>query len=166
MRTEIRLENLPRLPLCHIMTYLPHSHLLNLSLTSKKLHELVKREWKYNPSLWHHITIPSNLTHSGLDSLKRALLDDQMKINLVQSIRISDRTENLSRFMCNVICSFHSVRVIVINSDINANQIVKILNSLIINEKKCKKCNLGKRLQYVEMTKINTRIQAIPKPLS
>ena len=158
MKTGILLENLPLLPLCHIMTFLPHSSLLNLSLCSKKLYELIMREWNNNPSLWRHINIPSNLTRSGLYSLKRTLLSNQTKIRLVRSIRISDSGDHLSSFMCNVICSFHTVNRFVIQPKIKSSQIVKILNVFRFGQK-CKKCNWTiDRPEYIEMTKLNIRV--------
>ena len=80
----IRLEHLPTLVLCHLMQYLPHSALLNLSLTNSSLHSLVMKEWKGNSSLWRHITISHDLSPSRILSLKKALAG---KKRFVRSIR-------------------------------------------------------------------------------
>ena len=79
------LEHLPSLVFCHLMQLLPHSALLNLSMTSSCLHSLVMREWKGNPSLWRHITISPTLSPTGLVSLKKALLG---KKRFIRSIRL------------------------------------------------------------------------------
>ena len=79
------LEHLPSLVFCHLMQLLPHSALLNLSMTSSCLHSLVMREWKGNPSLWRHITISPTLSPTGLVSLKKALLGKKRFIRSIRS---------------------------------------------------------------------------------
>ena len=89
---HICLEHLPSLVLCHLMQFLPHSALLNLSMTSSQLHSLVTREWKSNPSLWRHITISPTLSPSRFASLKKALLG---KKRFIRSIRFHILTNTL-----------------------------------------------------------------------
>ena len=79
------LEQLPSLVLCHLMQFLPHSALLNLSMTSSCLHSLVMREWKNNPSIWRHITLSPSLSPSRLASLKKTLVG---KKRFIRSIRL------------------------------------------------------------------------------
>ena len=83
-RNPMCLEHLPSLVFCHIMQFLPHSALFNLSMTSSCLHSLVMREWKSNPSLWRHITLSPTLSPTGVASLKKALLG---KKRFIRSIR-------------------------------------------------------------------------------
>ena len=91
---HICLEHLPSLVLCHLMQFLPHSALLNLSMTSSQLHSLVTREWKSNPSLWRHITISPTLSPSRFASLKKALLG---KKKFIRSIRFHILTQHLKK---------------------------------------------------------------------
>jgi len=134
------LEHLPSLVFCHLMQLLPHSALLNLSMTSSCLHSLVMREWKSNPSLWRHITISPTLSPTGLASLKKALLG---KKRFIRSIRIADGNDFLSDSVCDFICGFYRLRRIVVQPKIKHRHIIRILSSFT-------------RLQFVELTKLGT----------
>lgn len=134
------LEDLPSLVFCHLMQLLPHSALLNLSMTSSCLHSLVMREWKENPSLWRHITLSPNLSPTGLASLKKALLG---KKRFIRSIRIADGHDFLSDSVCDFICGFYRLRRIVVQPKIKHRHIIRILSSFT-------------HLQFVELTKLGT----------
>jgi len=134
------LEHLPSLVFCHLLQLLPHSALLNLSMTSSCLHSLVMREWKSNPSLWRHITISPTLSSTGLVSLKKALLG---KKRFIRSIRIADGHDFLSDSVCDFICGFYRLRRIVVQPKIRHRHIIRILSSFT-------------RLQFVELTKLGT----------
>ena len=164
--TPMLLENLPRLPLCHIMRFLPHSALLNLSLSSKKLQALVMREWEKNPNLWRHLSISPNLSLSGLISLRKALLNKgTLKLKHIKSIKITDSDEFLSNFMCKFVCSFHHVHSIEIQPNIRPAHIVKILNAFKnpVNCAKCKNLN-GRGVQYLKLTKLNFEATRLNPP--
>jgi len=137
---HICLEHLPSLVLCHLMQFLPHSALLNLSMTSSQLHSLVTREWKSNPSLWRHITISPTLSPSRFASLKKALLG---KKRFIRSIRIADGDDFLSDSVCDFICGFYRLRRIVVQPKIKHRHIIRILSAFT-------------RLQFVELTKLGT----------
>ena len=77
---------LPSLIFRQILEFLPHSALLNFSLTNSSLHFLVMHEWQTNPSLWRHVTLAPSLAPSKLLSLKNAL---QQKRRLIRSIRLT-----------------------------------------------------------------------------
>lgn len=139
-RNHICLEHLPSLVLCHLMQFLPHSALLNLSMTSSQLHSLVMREWKCNPSLWRHITLSPTLSPPRLASLKKALLG---KKRLIRSIRIADGNDFLSDSVCDFICGFYRLRRIVVQPKIKHRHIIRILSAFT-------------RLQFVELTKLGT----------
>ena len=153
------LQDLPRLTFCHILSFLSHSSLLNFSLTSKTFYGLIMREWNTNPSLWYHITIPSNLSIGGVIGLWK-ILKGKHKLKFVRSIRISNSEKYLTGFMLNLLCHFHQARRIVIESKIKLSHIVKILSafkkdSKCVYCKNCKRQNFHKTIQYVEMTKLN-----------
>jgi len=134
------LEHLPSLVLCHLMQFLPHSALLNLSMTSSCLHSLVMREWKNNPSIWRHITLSPSLSPSRLASLKKTLVG---KKRFIRSIRIADGNDFLSDSMCDFICGFYRLRRIVVQPKIKHRHIIRILSAFT-------------RLQFVELTKLGT----------
>ena len=77
---------LPSLIFRQILEFLPHSALLNFSLTNSSLHFLVMHEWQTNPSLWRHVTLAPSLAPSKLLSLKNAL---QQKRRFIRSIRLT-----------------------------------------------------------------------------
>jgi len=138
--SHICLEHLPSLVLCHLLQFLPHSALLNLSMTSSHLHSLVMREWKSNPSIWRHITLSPSLSPSRLASLKKALLG---KKRFIRSIRIADGNDFLSDSVCDFICGFYRLRRIVVQPKIKHRHIIRILSAFT-------------RLQFVELTKLGT----------
>ena len=84
--SPLSLTDLPSLVFRQILEFLPHSALLNLSLTNSSLHFLVMREWQTNPSLWRHVTLAPSLPPSKLLSLKNAL---QEKRRFIRSIRLT-----------------------------------------------------------------------------
>lgn len=137
---HICLQHLPSLVLCHLMQFLPHSALLNLSMTSSQLYSLVMREWRSNPSLWRHITLSPTLPPSHLASLKKAL---RGKKRFIRSIRIADGNDFLSDSVCDFICGFYRLRRIVIQPKIKHRHIIRILSAF-------------SRLQFVELTKLGT----------
>jgi len=138
--SHICLEHLPSLVLCHIMQFLPHSALINLSMTSRQLHSLVMREWKSNPSFWRHITLSPTLSPPRLASLKKALVG---KKKFIRSIRIADGIDFLSDSVCDFICGFYRLRRIVVQPKIKHRHIIRILSAFT-------------RLQFVELTKLGT----------
>ena len=137
-RNHICLEHLPSLVLCHLMQFLPHSALLNLSMTSSQLHSLVTREWKSNPSLWRHITISPTLSPSRFASLKKALLGKKRFIRSIRfhiltntlkskffETRIADGDDFLSDSVCDFICGFYRLRRIVVQPKIKHRHIIR-----------------------------------------
>lgn len=135
---HICLEHLPSLVLCHLMQFLPHSALLNLSMTSSQLHSLVTREWKSNPSLWRHITISPTLSPSRFASLKKALLGKKRFIRSIRfhiltntlksklfETRIADGDDFLSDSVCDFICGFYRLRRIVVQPKIKHRHIIR-----------------------------------------
>ena len=152
---SMMIENLPRLVLSQILSFLPHSSRINLSLSSKNLHKLVMMEWD-NPSLWRHITISPNLTHPGYLSLIKALLGTKMRVKNIQSLKISNSEEFLSNFSWYVVCvfwCFHRLSTIVIEAKIIPSRISQILS---LFNKTCNKCKLtGGSLQSVKLSKQN-----------
>ena len=124
--TSTRLEHLPHSVFCRILELLPHSALLNLSLTSTGLHCLVMREWNFNPALWHHITLPPTLSPSAFLSLGKALMG---KRRFIRSLRIADgNAAFLSDTMCEVICCLPHLKRVVIQSNIKYLHIGRIFS--------------------------------------
>ena len=138
--SHICLEHLPSLVLCHIMQFLPHSALINLSMTSRQLHSLVMREWKSNPSFWRHITLSPTLSPPRLASLKKALVGKKkfirsirfnIMINAALSLkshsgtRIADGNDFLSDSVCDFICGFYRLRRIVVQPKIKHRHIIR-----------------------------------------
>ena len=138
--SHICLEHLPSLVLCHIMQFLPHSALINLSMTSSQLHSLVMREWKSNPSLWRHITLSPTLSPHRLASLKKALMGKKkfirsIRFNIVintalslkshSGTRIADGIDFLSDSVCDFICGFYRLRRIVVQPKIKHRHIIR-----------------------------------------
>ena len=123
--TSTRLEHLPHSVFCRILELLPHSALLNLSLTSTGLHCLVMREWNFNPALWLHITLPPTLSPSAFLSLGKALIG---KRRFIRSLRIADGSAFLSDTMCEVICCLPHLKRVVIQSNIKYLHIGRIFS--------------------------------------
>ena len=161
------LEDLPRLVLCHIMSFLQHFSLLNLALCSHKLHKLVMREWDNNPNLWHQITISPTLSQPGFLSLKNALIGKKMNIRHVKIIKIHESSISfLSDRVCKFISTLHKVSSIIIQSNIKNKQVVQIL-SAFNNHMDCEMCKIyGYSLNYVEITKLNFVANKICSPPS
>jgi len=134
----LSLTELPSLVFRQILEFLPHSALLNLSLTNSALHFLVMEEWQTNPSLWRHVTLASSLAPSKLLSLKNAL---QEKRRFIRSIRVSDGADFLSEQVFDSISSVRHLRRIVVQSKVKHQHIIRILSSF-------------PQLQSVELTKL------------
>ena len=82
----LSLAELPSLVFRQVLEFLPHSALLNLSLTNSSLHFLVMKEWQTNPTLWRHVTLAPSLAPSKFLSLSNAL---QEKRRFIRSIRLT-----------------------------------------------------------------------------
>ena len=134
----LSLTDLPSLVFRQILEFLPHSALLNLSLTNSSLHFLVMKEWQTNPSLWRHVTLAPSLAPPKLLSLKNAL---QEKRRFIRSIRVSDDADFLSEQVFDSISSVRHLRRIVVQSKVKHQHIIRILSSF-------------PRLQSVELTKL------------
>ena len=158
MSALILLENLPRLAFCHILSFLSHLSLLNLSLSSKNLYGLVMREWNTNPSLWYHITISPDLSIGGFMCLWK-IMKTENKLEFVRSIRISNSEQYLTNFMLTFLSHFHNVSRLVIETKIKSSHIIKILSKFNYDIckycKNCKRPNINSNIQYVEFTKHN-----------
>ena len=163
------LQDLPILVLSHIMSFLPHSCLRNLSFGNKKLRRLVMREWDNNPNLWHQITVSPTLSHSGFLSLKNELCGRQMKIRHVNIIKIHESDLFLSARMCKFITTLHKISRIIIQSNVTNQQIIPILSGFS-NQAVCELCKInGFSLDYIEFTKLKFVANKIGKsnpPLS
>ena len=158
MKTKPKLlEDLPRIVLCHIMSFLQHFALLNLALCSHKLHNLVMREWHNNPNLWRQITLSPTLSQRGFLSLNNALIGKKMNLRHIKIIKIHKSSSSvfLSDRVCKFITTLHKVSRIIIQSNITNKQVVQILNGFN-NHMDCELCKIyGYSLNYVEMTKLN-----------
>jgi hypothetical protein len=155
----ILLEDLPRVILVHIMSYLSHSTLLNLSLSNTKLHDLVMREWNFNPQLWRHITIPPIFTLTQLQSLTRNLKRNS-KLKFIRSVKISDSKAFMSNVTCRLLlglCHLPVLHSIVIQSHIENQHLIKILK---VFNNQCARC-IHHGLHHVEITKANFVAQKI-----
>ena len=118
----LSLTDLPSLVFHQILEFLPHSALLNLSLTNSSLHFLVMREWQTNPSLWRHVTLAPSLAPPKLLSLKNAL---QEKRRFIRSIRVSDDANFLSEQVFDSISSVRHLRRIVVQSKVKHQHIIR-----------------------------------------